>query len=706
MEDIFLGVDPLKQSQNNIPVNDIFADGKPELPKPNPLVAFKDWYLDKLKDRASSIANIPSAINSGLTSMIQNAPTAIPGAVKNLVTDPKRFGENLLFGAAGNPILGVIGNTVNDVNDLRTRINPNDPENENRQPIDLPQVARTAMMGAPQAGDQLTQNLPLTALLTKGALNLTSKGLDKIDEKLAPKVAPEITNKESEIALAEQQHQKLVADAKASQENLDSSKAIAQQTLGKNSPNAMIYERESKIPTIDENKNIISQSQRDLNNLEKPNTTTENAQAVVDHHQDKLDELNNQLTEHKADLDQHLDVGTNHGVDLAVQLQNELGNLKDTAAHNYKGFEAGIKDMPIRLGSEGNKTLNDELLRLQKNPSPNLNMLLSKVPNTALPAEKYFTRLKDFRDARYKIMQNLRADTPLNQEERRQAWKDTQPLYDFYENKLKEAVGPKLAKQYQENATNYSHVIFPLEDNSIMAKAQKGTVGPNIIGDLSKSPGEDEALGQHLVNTIARDNPDIVKNILGQVYKKKTNGSLLYNPDSQTQEWLNLHPETAAKVNEGNQIQAQIYHHENALDSAKSDFKTAKDYETKSEKFRQDISDAHAKMNETQKRIDELNKHIPELQNKAREKKQSLYQKTQSEKKILELKDELKQLKVDLPLKESQLYKLYKGWREHKTAGTLLGIGAYKLAKLAVGKGNNNINNNPYVGALGSLGPP
>jgi len=333
-------------------------------------------------------------------------------------------------------------------------------------------------------------------------------------------------------------------------------------------------------------------------------------------------------------------------------------------------------------------------LKLQSEADPYklYSMIMNKTPNTNVKAGRYLTQLNDMREARYKLVANLRNDpSPAMQEERRSTYDKTQKLYDAYEKAFQDSIGPENTKRHQELKGNYSNVIYPLRDNKIMNQAVNGKLSQNVLGDLSTSPGNEDAVGHALVNHLVKNDPDMVANVLGQRYQ--ANRKNLLEPNQNTTDFLNLHAPINKAVNRIRNLESQRQTLADSLSRAKAEHQTAIEHEKNLADLQAAFDDATENMQSTQKRIAELQKQIPILLAKNRETKQSLQAKTEGEEKLAKLNAELDELHKKNPTLKNIFTTAANYLLNHKLLSLGSGAGGLYLLRKKTSDNPNSLGN-------------
>lgn len=279
------------------------------------------------------------------------------------------------------------------------------------------------------------------------------------------------------------------------------------------------------------------------------------------------------------DIGKHLNKGANHAVKLAAGIGHRLGNIENYWKGSYKNLKDTLKNSEFKM--QDLPQYNNDIEHVIKNikdlkivdgkfvianepeVSSQLQSIISKAPTSEdVSASDFLSKYQDFRDARYNLLQQ--AKTATTSAERRalfKAYEDSKPIEETVSKALNEGLGPHKA-EFQRVNEGYSKQVYPLRGNKVAKKALGGKVGPNTIEDLAGN-GE----GQELMREIVKQDPELLRNIIGQRYASKP--ELLKDIDETTLDYLHEMPELQTIMSENENKILQQLEKVNAIKSKK-----------------------------------------------------------------------------------------------------------------------------------------
>jgi len=260
------------------------------------------------------------------------------------------------------------------------------------------------------------------------------------------------------------------------------------------------------------------------------------------------------------EISSHLNLGAHHGVRGAKSIANRIESIE-----NY--WKSGFKDLRNKLKTSEFKMqklpdFGDDMLHAIKNikdleikngklviknqpeVSRELQSIIDKAPTPKdVTADNFLTKYQDFRDARYDLLQRAKiANTAQERKALFKAYEDSKPIEQSVKSALEQGLGEH-SPEFKRINEGYSEQIYPLRNNKVVQKALKGKLGANTIEDLAGF-GE----GQELLRDIVKQDPELLRNIVGQRYAAKPQG--LHEIDESAAEFLNEMPELKKILNE------------------------------------------------------------------------------------------------------------------------------------------------------------
>jgi hypothetical protein len=240
--------------------------------------------------------------------------------------------------------------------------------------------------------------------------------------------------------------------------------------------------------------------------------------------------------EGSSKIGQHLNEGANHAVRLAQGLEHRIGNIEKYWGSAYKDLKNNLKssefnmeklpefanDMEHVIKNIKDLEIIDGKLVIKNQPevSRELQNIIDIAPtHETVKAEDFLTKYQDFRDARYDLLQRAKtADSAAERKALFKAYEDSKPIEKAVSKALHEGLGEH-APEFKRINEGYAQEIYPLRANKTAKKALAGKVGPNTIEDLAGF-GE----GQELMRELIKQDPELLRNIVGQRYASKTEG--------------------------------------------------------------------------------------------------------------------------------------------------------------------------------------
>jgi len=544
---------------------------------------------------AGDVANLPVKAVNAVGKAINAAPSEIMGYEKQLFTDPLRILQNLNMGV-GKVEQSVV-NAPASMGRYMAHLGLRTPEAA-EQPLWEQKRNYIGEMFAPkgesQPGDALIQGIPAAALWANPAgkvarvggkqlgkvanvitgkpkydalkkkLGVDAKSLEiadaekKLEEaKLAHEAA--LTKHEKTIApfdkATEQLNQKELAHdvAKESHEEAKNirqeAKNVATSEVGNASPYSMehtIGEHKQTLKELNQNVAALSHQMEnieplpkmeatDIEHLYKVNQASRSARGAEEN-LNLANEAHENAKQSAAGSEEAIRMRLNperaHAVETAVGLQKAVQGIEEAASTRYKTLMENVKGNPVKVSSYINQ-------KAVKNASPELESVLEHVPEKGIHnAEDVLTKYKDFRTARHDLITGLKEDpSAASRRARLKAYNDSNAIELKFRNALNKGLGSK-SKEFKEINKEYRERVFPLRLNKHVRQAEYGTQPPNMMQAYSARGTGRVGKGQQLVRDIIKNDPELVKNVLGQRPIKE-----LIKPNSVTKEYLDLHPE-------------------------------------------------------------------------------------------------------------------------------------------------------------------
>lgn len=259
------------------------------------------------------------------------------------------------------------------------------------------------------------------------------------------------------------------------------------------------------------------------------------------------------------ELGKHLNVDAAHDVAASSSIANRVQSIEDFWSNNYKNFMDKVKDskftMPeesmnnltydveeitnrIKNGADPRKVLKiiDEERKSLKNPF--YSELISKAPTAKdINAADFLAKYKDFRDTLGGFKSDLKSQRYSSTEKLAisKAIDKGKEVQSSIKKALDEGLG-EFKTEFDWLNEGYSKQIFPLRKNPVVKAAKEGKLSKNIINQLRTNQS-----GMPLLRDIIKQDPELLRNLIGQRYKIKP--SEIHAPNELIREYLNEMPE-------------------------------------------------------------------------------------------------------------------------------------------------------------------
>jgi uncharacterized coiled-coil DUF342 family protein len=475
----------------------------------------------------------------------------------------------------------------------------------------------------------------------------------------------------AEGKVKEAQDAKLKALQEVEQNDAEYSSAIEQskQATGKASPDLMQNAAQKRQESIDNMMNEATEFQKQLAETKVDENAVPQAEEnmiAAQAHQQNTENMANTV---ESNIGQFLNQGAAHDVRAAQGLSHRVQDIEDYWNNAYKTFQSNIADANFQMPKTAMEKLDydkmsptqliqtfggdafealkkgklDDFIQKQKNNDVKaaqgnnsyLHTLMEVAPTiTDTNAADFLAKYKDFRDRTFKLSQRLR--DPRVEEVEKQKMQEALTEARKMQGKMKEVLDAGLGEfkpEFERVNKGYSEQIYPLRDNPIVQNAQEGKLSDNIIKSLRTNEE-----GMPLVREIVKQDPEILRNVIGQRYFAKPEE--LHNPTELMREYLGEVPQLQRLLNERQTANA-------AAEQARSNAKVAQQQhgemvkrQAESQKLEGNLSELHDKIKTGTKELATLEKHITSLREAAKKKDMSLGKKVQIEKQLADAKAE------------------------------------------------------------------
>lgn len=369
------------------------------------------------------------------------------------------------------------------------------------------------------------------------------------------------------------------------------------------------------------------------------------AKDILDKNQQTHEDAKNLSDETEDQLSKHLNKGVDYDVEAASKIkQIEQANRRGISK-GYDDLENDWANREVKIdNTQKIQDKNNELMDVIKSGgarSPEANNILSELDN--LKSEKSVSA-KDYLQAYRSVSQYARearqkAYQPGMNAEERAEWKQK---YDTLDSKvdemgstLEDSVGKDEFGKLKGLNDRWRNEVVPLHQNRIYQNiVRKGTISDNMIKSLR---GTDK--GNVILRNIVKNDPELLKNVVGQRYAIKP--SEVLNPNDRMKEYSDL-------MTDMNQLRDQHLAAKEVEGNSKEALKDATQAHDEISKNAQKYADKRQKIEDTQNNLALLDKHVENLRQVASRKDLSLSEKIKAEKNYAQAKKAQKDARYKL----------------------------------------------------------
>ncbi len=543
---------------------------------------------------------------------------------------------------------------------------------------------------------ELASLAPVLGPLGKGLGKAAVSGVTKTGSKILGKTDTALAANEAllgeKVGQKSTELEQKTAEAQAADEANKAAIAQSKQQIGKSDADLMQYNVTKRQQDIQNMTDEASQLQKDLVATKPAETELPQAEENLARSQEHLQNAENMGNEIESNIGQHLNEGAQHDVRAAQGLSNRVNAIEDYWNNAYKTFTSNIADANFHMPKNAMEKLDydamspsqmiqtfgadafealkrgkmDEFIQKQKKAdvkqaqgnNPYLQTLTEVAPTiTDTNAADFLAKYKDFRDRTFKLSQRLR--DPRVEEVEKQKMQAALTEARKMQAQMKEVLDTGLGDfkpEFERVNKGYSEQVYPLRNNPVVEKAHEGKLSDNIIKSLRTNEE-----GMPLVREIVKQDPELLRNIIGQRYfSGKAGRQSIHMPNEMTREYLDEMPDLKQLLSQRESANA-------AMEQAKTNAEMAKQHhaeisarQTEASKLQKKADDLQAEIESNKKEIAKMEKHIESLQKTAQRKNISLKEKMQTEKELKDLRRQLKESSAKLDEKTTGLRKLFR----------------------------------------------
>ena len=667
-------------------------------------------FIPKAKRAASilgeDIKNLPGKVGGAIVKGLDAAPSELYGAGEQFAYEPNRAYQNMAIGAYSIPQFAM--NAPSNVGRVLQHYGLQQKEDVDKIPR-APNLAEDLFgqnMGEQKPGDTLLQNAPVIAegvhsggegmaRATNSAVGAVGNLVSGKNKYAALKEKLGITNKENELKAAQDALDKVTEEHRASVNSEKEAKATSYQNgVGTTNPDKMIGDINQHEQTLkDLNQNITGLNHQ-MENVPKPTTLPEadttpqetaqaataaregsaqNVTAAQDTHDAAVDNLSN--INHS--IGEHLNRNAVHDVRASEAIDETLKANKDEIGKGFQNLIDDFKNREVKIDNTSaidkkTQDLMDLVTNHQAHSKEALQLFTElddlkkqENPNAADYLTAYQAASQYAREARSKAYQ-----TGMNAEERaawKQKYEELDDKVDEMGKSLEESVGKENFQELKGLRSRYRNEVVPLFGNSIYQKLHKYN---QMSGDIIKSLRGDKEPGNVIIKNVIKNNPEILKNAVGQRFNGAKRPEEILNPNEEMKKYIDRMPElqqltnqhkaaketidnankTLKAANENHNLHMQ--REKQAYDEAKEKQKERGELEKNTSKenaaldmqrnyLQKELTSHYNKVKALQEKIPVLNTEIKRLKEAAANSSLNLEQKFKAEKLVRDKKTEI-----------------------------------------------------------------
>lgn len=540
----------------------------------------------------------------------------------------------------GKSTVGALNYGVNQAQDKLLQ-NPETIGTQGEQQEQMPDLAphQKVLQEAQDAHDQAVANLNSVKQDVQSQIGKSSPGAINYAIKNLQESLPSMTEEDKAVAAAKipdlQQYEDALTQAQAEHDSAVENLNQVKTTIGRSTPEALANDFNKTQQQLSETPQVSVEDSK--NNLDNVMSDHENAQS-------KLGAANDQQNNIDQQISQELNQNAAHSVRASRSFKDNITSINDYWSDNYKQLMSDLKgsnfqlDNPERVGAI-NSAIDNARATYGDDPTGEFAQLIKKAPTTAdTTASDFMMKQKDFRDHRYNLLQRAKEEpSAVKRDELFRAYRDSEPIDKIISDTLEDGLG-QYKDQYKWINQGYREQVFPLRENAVAQKAMNGEpLSANMASELS---GYEP--GQELMREIAKRDPEIRRNVVGQQYK--TGKDKVLNPNETVREYTNQMPELNALTDQRRDSENRVATAANRVAETKSNLSNAQNEHNSNLKLSEKVQNLSTQLNQTKEKIGAL-------ENAIKSKNMSLERKIQAEN---ELKNQ-KNMRDDLIKRQDQI---------------------------------------------------
>ncbi len=431
--------------------------------------------------------------------------------------------------------------------------------------------------------------------------------------------------------------------------------------VGTSNPNSIIR----KMNEIDSDLLKTNQELEELNKVKEPDIKA--SQEIVDNATKTHKEAVKVDKDIDKDVGEHLKVGDEHDVDVAKRTKESLiANTKDIGK-SLNGFKQGLADQNIVIDNtpkikELTEGINDLVKegKLNSKEIKEMGKELADMPKREIiPAQDFISMYQTL--GTYIREAYEKAYKPGRTEEESALWKgraeEAKVKLDEMEKHIKENIGEENFDAFQKARGRWRKEQVPLYGEPLYWQLmnKREALSSDMMAQLRGAiPGS----GLEIIRNTIMNNPESVKNVIGQKFETKSGREKVYKPNKQMQQWIDRLPELKTKINQKAEAQSSVSKAEQNVKDAEVKHKEIESQYAAAEEAKAKIEKREAEKAEKEKRKNLLAKFKEEVEKKKAKKEESeklAKEKAEQTKAQKEIKEKISSFEKEIPEMEKYL---------------------------------------------------
>lgn len=477
-------------------------------------------------------------------------------------------------------------------------------------------------------------------------INVAKSNLDDLKKSLIdnpPKTLDEFNQAKINLENAKKEHEdaKIASVQKFNTSNPDK----IQNNINNNEEK--INQVNKDLEAIPENKPVdLDKSQENVSNAEATHNEAKKISANADNA-----------------IQQHLNPSADYKMRVSRELNHRIQSINDYHSSEYKKMMKDLKDNNFELGNASrldqiNKAADKARVEFGDDPEGEFARLIKLAPTSSdTKASDFMMHQKDFRDAIYNTYQSAihegREGSKVRATELFRVARALKPFEDIVNQTLREGLGEHLPR-YDQLQQGYREQVYPLREN---ATANKITSGKPMSSNIAEELNGDQE-GQALLRELAKQNPEVLRNIAGQHDLKD-----IINPDEVLREYTNEMPELTKLVDMRQRALNNQNEAKSNLDNANMAHENNQKLNKENEKNQSEFDKKNAIKNQLTEKNDLMKQFKENIENRQKNMSEAQIQHdnlAEVAKQHQKVKDDIDNLEKTLPILDKHLAEILK----------------------------------------------